>query len=108
MKSNGKLSRRDSLKLLLGGGGLGALAMGAPPVVKRVSPAAARSAPYPGSTEIRTICNNCSVGCGIIAEVDRGVWVRQDAAVDHPISQGAHCCKGASAIDTRSIPNSMC
>lgn len=54
---------------------------------------------YPGSTKIKTICTHCSVGCGVIAEVKDGVWVRQEVAQDHPVSQGGHCCKGADMID---------
>jgi len=54
---------------------------------------------YPGSKKIKTICTSCSVGCGIIAEVNNGVWVRQEVAQDHPVSLGGHCCKGASMID---------
>ena len=100
MKINGKLSRRDSLKLLLGGGSAGALAIGAPGVVRKATAQEAKKVPYPGSKKVRTICTNCSVGCGVIAEVDKGVWVRQEPATDHPISQGGHCCKGASVIDT--------
>lgn len=55
--------------------------------------------PYPNAKRVRSICTACSVGCGIIAEVDNGVWVRQEIAQDHPISQGGHCCKGADMID---------
>ncbi|RLB70951.1 MAG: formate dehydrogenase [Deltaproteobacteria bacterium] len=55
--------------------------------------------PYPGSKKVKTICTHCSVACGIIAEVQNGVWVRQEVAADHPVSRGGHCCKGASAID---------
>lgn len=55
--------------------------------------------PFPGSTNVKTICTACSVGCGIIAEVQNGVWVRQEVAQDHPISLGGHCCKGADMID---------
>ncbi|AAP76826.1 hypothetical protein LS66_009485 [Helicobacter sp. MIT 03-1614] len=54
---------------------------------------------YPQSQKIKTICTHCSVGCGVIAEVQDGVWVRQEVAQDHPISQGGHCCKGADLID---------
>lgn len=54
---------------------------------------------YPGSKRVKTICTHCSVGCGMIAEVKDGVWVRQEVAQDHPISQGGHCCKGADMID---------
>jgi len=55
--------------------------------------------PFPGSKLIKTICTHCSVGCGVIAEVHNGVWVRQEVAQDHPISRGGHCCKGADMID---------
>ena len=34
-----------------------------------------------------------------MAEVQNGVWVRQEVAQDHPVSRGAHCCKGAGAIE---------
>ena len=54
---------------------------------------------YPDAKRVKTICTHCSVGCGIIAEVKDGVWVRQEVAQDHPISQGGHCCKGADLID---------
>ncbi len=45
---------------------------------------------------VRTVCSHCSVGCGVIAEVQNGVWVGQEPAFEHPISLGAHCAKGAS------------
>lgn len=54
---------------------------------------------YKGSKKIKTICTHCSVGCGVIAEVVNGVWVRQEVAQDHPVSRGGHCCKGADMID---------
>ncbi|WP_334087082.1 twin-arginine translocation signal domain-containing protein, partial [Helicobacter typhlonius] len=38
---------------------------------------------YPKSKKIKTICTHCSVGCGIVAEVVDGVWVRQEVAQDH-------------------------
>ncbi|MBE0496087.1 MAG: molybdopterin-dependent oxidoreductase [Campylobacterales bacterium] len=55
--------------------------------------------PFPESKTVKTICTSCSVGCGVIAEVHNGVWVRQEVAQDHPISLGGHCCKGADMID---------
>ncbi|MEN8761490.1 MAG: molybdopterin-dependent oxidoreductase, partial [Thiogranum sp.] len=60
------------------------------------------AADEPASTEggkveqVRTICTHCSVGCGIYAEVENGVWTGQEPAFDHPFSRGAHCAKGAS------------
>jgi len=44
----------------------------------------------------RTICSHCSVGCGVYAQVQNGVWTGQEPAFDHPINRGAHCAKGAS------------
>ena len=55
--------------------------------------------PYPGSKIVKTICTVCSVGCGVKAEVHDGVWVRQEVAQDHPLSNGGHCSKGADVID---------
>ncbi|MEZ5534288.1 MAG: formate dehydrogenase subunit alpha [Thiolinea sp.] len=45
---------------------------------------------------VRTICTHCSVGCGVIAEVENGVWTGQEPAQDHPFNQGTHCAKGAA------------
>ncbi len=45
---------------------------------------------------VRSVCGHCSVGCGIIAEVQNGVWVGQEPAFDHPFNLGAHCAKGAA------------
>lgn len=44
----------------------------------------------------RTICSHCSVGCGIYAEVQNGVWIGQEPAFDHPFNAGGHCAKGAA------------
>jgi formate dehydrogenase major subunit len=47
----------------------------------------------------RSICTHCSVGCGVIAEVQNGVWTGQEPDYDSPINLGAHCPKGASVRD---------
>ncbi len=48
-------------------------------------------------TEIRrSICTHCSVGCGVIAEVQNGVWTGQEPDFDSPFNLGAHCAKGAA------------
>lgn len=67
--------------------------------ILRVAPESELKEAYPNAKTIKTICTHCSVGCGIIAQVQDGVWVRQEVAQDHPISQGGHCCKGADLID---------
>ncbi len=47
-------------------------------------------------TTVKSVCTHCSVGCTVIAEVDKGVWVGQEPGWDSPFNLGAHCAKGAS------------
>ncbi|MGB2078551.1 MAG: twin-arginine translocation signal domain-containing protein, partial [Vibrio sp.] len=55
----------------------------APGMIKKVQ--AKTTAQSGVATEIkRTICSHCSVGCGIYAEVQNGVWTGQEPAFDHP------------------------
>lgn len=92
---NPQIGRRTFLKLFAATSAVAGVSLSSP-FVKKVS---AAETPYPGSKTVKTICTHCSVGCGIYAEVQNDVWVRQEVAFDHPISQGGHCCKGAGAID---------
>lgn len=94
---NPKVARRSFLKLSAATAALSGAAMTTKLTGKAV--AAEKTEAYSGSQTVRTICTYCAVGCGIEAEVQNGVWVRQEVAADHPVSRGAHCCKGAGAID---------
>ncbi|MCU7906536.1 MAG: formate dehydrogenase subunit alpha [Candidatus Thiodiazotropha sp. (ex Epidulcina cf. delphinae)] len=88
------MTRRDFLRnsSLMAGGA--ALATGFTPGMMRKAEAATMQT---GQVELKkTICTHCSVGCGIIAEVENGVWIGQEPAFDHPFNLGAHCAKGAS------------
>jgi formate dehydrogenase major subunit len=69
--------------------------------VRRATEEERKNFPQPGvKTEIRrSICTHCSVGCGVIAEIQNGVWVGQEPDYDSPINLGAHCPKGASVRD---------
>jgi formate dehydrogenase major subunit len=60
--------------------------------------AAAEDKPEPTDRieRVRTVCNYCAVGCGVIAELQNGIWIGQEPAFDHPISLGGHCAKGAA------------
>ena len=49
--------------------------------------------------QIKTVCTHCAVGCTVIAEVDKGVWIGQEPGWDSPLNLGAHCAKGASVRD---------
>lgn len=65
-----------------------------PGMIKKVQ---ADSAATEGKVKrIKTVCTHCSVGCGIYAEVQNGVWVGQEPAFNHPFNHGGHCAKGAS------------
>ena len=48
------------------------------------------------TVKIRSVCTHCSVGCGVIAEVQNGVWTGQEPDYDSPLNLGSHCAKGAS------------
>jgi len=90
------ISRRAFMKnSSLAAGGVAATAcMFAPGMIKK---AEAKSVDPTAKTDIkRTICSHCSVGCGIYAEVQNGVWTGQEPAFDHPFNAGGHCAKGAA------------
>ena len=76
------------------------LAAGGTALATALSPTMVRkaeAATAAGKVEVkRTVCSHCSVGCGIYAEVNNGVWIGQEPAFDHPFNNGAHCAKGAS------------
>ena len=87
-------TRREFLRNSgLAGLGLGAMAGGATRVVAQ-SETAPETAP--GRSLHKTICQYCSVGCSLWAEVENGVWVGQEPAFESPVNQGTHCAKGAA------------
>ncbi|WP_426416346.1 formate dehydrogenase subunit alpha [Aestuariirhabdus sp. LZHN29] len=88
------ISRRSFLSASgVAAGGLAASQLLAPGMMQKAH--AASKSNMPVETK-RTICTHCSVGCGIYAEVQEGVWTGQEPAFDHPFNRGAHCAKGAS------------
>ncbi|ANV97872.1 formate dehydrogenase [Helicobacter enhydrae] len=94
-----RASRRSFLKMSALGVGAGIASLNASEGVVRQATQEELKEAYPDSQKIKTICTICSVGCGIIAEVKNGTWVRQEVAQDHPVSLGGHCSKGADMID---------
>ena len=95
---NPRVARRSFLKLSAATAALTGAAMTTRMTARATTPAQVKEA-YPDSKMVRSVCTHCAVGCGINAEVQNGVWVRQEVAQDHPVSRGGYCCKGASAID---------
>ncbi len=91
----GGIDRRTFLRYSGVAAGSAAVAGMVTPTMMRKASAATATAS--GSTDVkRTVCTHCSVGCGIYAEVQNGVWTGQEPAFDHPFNAGAHCAKGAS------------
>src|SRR5512142_438422 len=94
------MDRRTFLKrsgVALGSGAL----LGLLPLscVRKATVEEKRNFPKPNvQTEYRrTVCTHCSVGCGIIAEIQNGVWVGQEPDYESPFNLGGHCAKGAAA-----------
>jgi len=89
------MDRRTFLKrsgLTVGGAALASAApLGLARKADAQSAAAAKSL-----SKVKSVCTHCSVGCTVMAEVDKGVWVGQEPGFDSPINLGAHCAKGSS------------
>ena len=91
------LSRREFLR----GSGLAALGGAAlatgPNILAAGGGADARIEHMGAEVETRrSVCTHCSVGCGVIAEVQNGVWTGQEPDFESPFNLGSHCAKGAS------------
>lgn len=89
------VSRRGFLKAAGLGGA--SLALAAAPSLAREAQAQTAAPPAPKVEQFKTICTKCAVGCGLIGEVQNGVWVGQEPWFEHPINQGSLCSKGAAA-----------
>src|SRR6185503_7201445 len=50
------------------------------------------------STYYATTCRECAAGCGIIAETRDGRAIKLEGNPDHPLSRGALCARGQSAL----------
>ena len=93
--SSGALDRRGFLRNSgLAAGGLAALGGLGLSTVQRAT--AGEVVPGEPSELRKTVCTHCSVGCSVLARVQNGVWVAQEANYDSPNNLGTHCAKGAA------------
>ena len=91
------MDRRTFLKRSgINAGGIAAASSLSMSMMQKASASTEAAASGGTAEQVRTICTHCSVGCGIYAEVENGVWTGQEPAFDHPFNRGAHCAKGAS------------
>jgi molybdopterin-containing oxidoreductase family iron-sulfur binding subunit len=50
------------------------------------------------STYFATTCRECATACGVVAEVRDGRAIKLEGNPQHPLSQGALCARGQSAL----------
>ena len=91
------VSRRTFLRAS-GLAGIGGLAGAALLSDRRVRAQALgpQNQPQQDVKRVKTVCPFCAVGCSIWAEVENGVWTRQEPVFESPINMGTHCAKGAA------------
>ena len=97
------VTRRDLLRLSMGGAGL---ALGAL-VDWPAAAAAARGLKLADVQEFSTSCNFCSCGCGMIAAVRDGKLLTMEGDYDHIVNRGSLCVKGISMFATHASSNRL-
>src|SRR6476661_4344182 len=101
---NTQVSRRDLLKLTVGGGaGLAVGGLLDMPALK----AATKDLKLSEVSEFTTSCNFCSCGCGMIAAVRDGKLLTMEGDYDHIVNRGSLCVKGISMFATHTSPNRL-
>ena len=98
------ISRRDLLRLSLGGGS--GLALGGLLDLPAMR-AATRDLKLSDVSEFTTSCNFCSCGCGMIAAVRDGKLLKMEGDYDHIVNRGSLCVKGISMFATHASPQRL-
>jgi formate dehydrogenase major subunit len=99
-----QVTRRDLLKLTVGGGtGLAVGGLLDMPALK----AATAEMKLSNVNEFTTSCNFCSCGCGMIAAVRDGKLLKMEGDYDHIVNRGSLCVKGISMFATHASPQRL-
>ena len=99
-----QVTRRDLLKLTVGGGaGLAVGGLLDMPALK----AATANMKLSNVSEFTTSCNFCSCGCGMIAAVSEGKLLKMEGDYDHIVNRGSLCVKGISMFATHASPQRL-
>ena len=99
-----RVSRRDVLKMTVGGGA--GLAVGGLLDWPAVHAAAAKLK-LSEISEFTTSCNFCSCGCGMVASVRDGKLIAMEGDYDHVVNGGSLCVKGISMFATHASPKRL-
>ena len=103
-RRDGRISRRDVLRLSVGGGA--GLAVGGL-LDWPAAAAAAGNLKLSDIQEFTTSCNFCSCGCGMIASVRDGKLISMEGDFDHIVNRGSLCVKGISMFATHASPQRL-
>jgi anaerobic selenocysteine-containing dehydrogenase len=57
--------------------------------------------------QVRTVCQECSVGCGLLAAVQDGRIVDIQGEEEHPISRGRLCARGTAFVQGLTHPERL-
>src|SRR5262249_34675129 len=98
------VSRRDWLKLAVGGGA--GLAIGGVLDMAAVQ-AASRELKLSNVSEFTTSCNFCSCGCGMVAAVRDGKLISLEGDFAHVVNGGSLCSKGMAMFPTHASPQRL-
>ncbi|MGH7690927.1 MAG: molybdopterin-dependent oxidoreductase, partial [Gemmatimonadaceae bacterium] len=107
-KKNG-VKRRDFLKILgVSGAAVGAAGCAPENAGKLIPYLVSPDETVPGvSTYYATTCRECVAACGVIAETRDGRTIKLEGNPDHPISRGALCARGQSALQALYNPDRL-
>jgi len=93
------VKRREFLKVLGASSATLAITACDEPTGKLIPYLVSPDQTVPGvSTYYATTCRECSAGCGVIAETRDGRAIKLEGNPDHPLSHGALCARGQSAL----------
>ena len=105
-----QVRRRDFLKILGAAGAAGAAAS----TGACVDPSGYKLIPYLVSPDetvpmvsnyYTSVCRECSAGCGILMETRDGHTFKLEGNPSHPLSRGAICARGMSAVQGLYTPD---
>lgn len=89
------MNRRDLLKRSVFGAGA---AITGSALLSKDGEASISQPKLAGTQVVRTACNFCSCGCGMLCHVKDGKLVELEGDPEHIINEGALCSKGAAVI----------